>query len=513
MVNRILRWFLFGGIIFFLAKTLKDHWQEVRSLEITGATLALLTIALGITLIAHIWSGWVWHLILKVIGQPRDGRWTTMIYLKTNIAKYLPGNVWHFFGRVRALQSSGASTGAAIVGVVLEPLLMAAAALGLAAISLSIAMVNNWPLLVLSLAALVAMLVAIHPRFLNPILQKLGKAKARSQGMTVITSTLRLNSYPWRSLLGELGFVVLRGLGFVMTIVALEGLKPSQFLPIMGAFSIAWLMGLVVPGAPGGVGVFEAVAIAILGNQLPSGLLISSVALYRLISTLAEALGAGLIWLEERLAELMSPMTKVKRRLLLLPPTQDEELSQEEQPSALLSPGPDESAELAAHASSEDSSAPESDTFVPDVSSENSSAPESDTFVPDVSSEDASALNSGTLVPDVSSEDSSALNSGTLAPDVPSDASPPVIGRSADPAEISYVVSSSRAAASETLITTEESGADTLNSDEPGGVSSGESQVYRELDKTGPRLPSFVPKSLKGDGEPSSQSLSPRNNG
>jgi hypothetical protein len=269
-----------------------------------------------------------------------------MIYLKTNIAKYLPGNVWHFFGRVRALQSSGASTGAAIFGVVLEPLLMAAAALGLAAVSFSIAMANDWRLLVLSLGALAAMLVAIHPRFLNPILQRLGKAKARSQGLTVITSTLRLEAYPWRSLLGEMGFVALRGLGFLVTIIALQGLNPDQFFPILGAFSIAWLMGLVVPGAPGGVGVFEAVAIAILGNQLPSGLLISAVALYRLISTLAEALGAGLIWLEERIAALMAPIDKVKRRLLLLPSAQDEEPSSDDQAADLLDNVPEEAPAL-----------------------------------------------------------------------------------------------------------------------------------------------------------------------
>ena len=330
MVKRILRWFLFGGILFFLAKTLKDHWQEVRSLEITSATLPLLTIALGITLIAHIWSGWVWHLILKTIGQPRDGRWSTVVYLQTNIAKYLPGNVWHFYGRVRALQSTGSSTGAAIVGVLLEPLLMAAAALGLAAICFSFTVASDWRLLVVSLGALMAMLVAIQPRFLNPLLQKLGKAKAKAQGLTVITSTLRLQTYPWRSLLGELGFVALRGLGFIITIVALYTLKPGQILPVMGAFSIAWLMGLVVPGAPGGIGVFEAVAIALLGNQLPSGLLISSVALYRLISTLAEALGAGLIWLEDRIVDLMKPVGKAKKRLLLLPPAQADNLEAEE---------------------------------------------------------------------------------------------------------------------------------------------------------------------------------------
>ena len=122
MAKRFLRWLLLGGILYFLAKTLQQHWYEVLTLEITQATWALLTMALGVTLLAHIWSGWVWHLILHALGEGRSGRWSTVVYLKTNIAKYLPGNVWHFLGRVRALKTTGADTGTAVVGVVLEPL-------------------------------------------------------------------------------------------------------------------------------------------------------------------------------------------------------------------------------------------------------------------------------------------------------------------------------------------------------------------------------------------------------
>jgi uncharacterized membrane protein YbhN (UPF0104 family) len=39
--------------------------------------------------------------------------------------------------------------------------------------------------------------------------------------------------------------------------------------------------------------VFEATAIALIGEPFSDGLVLSSVALYRLISTSAEALGAG----------------------------------------------------------------------------------------------------------------------------------------------------------------------------------------------------------------------------
>ena len=44
---------------------------------------------------------------------------------------------------------------------------------------------------------------------------------------------------------------------------------------------------------------FEATAIALLGQQFSPGLILSVVALYRLISILAESIGAGFAYLQK----------------------------------------------------------------------------------------------------------------------------------------------------------------------------------------------------------------------
>ena len=46
--------------------------------------------------------GWVWGWILRELDQPVSVPWSIATYLKTNIAKYLPGNIWQFYGRVVA---------------------------------------------------------------------------------------------------------------------------------------------------------------------------------------------------------------------------------------------------------------------------------------------------------------------------------------------------------------------------------------------------------------------------
>ena len=288
-----LRWVILGGVLLFLAEALKDNWQDVTAIHISQSGLACLMISLGVTLLAHIWSGWVWSWIVQEFNQPAAGIWGVQAYLKTNIAKYLPGNVWHFYGRVRAVQAMGASSGTAILSVLMEPLLMAAAALILALLSSQ----QQWGVQILILAAV---LVGVHPRVLNPVLNRLSQAKAKVQGLAEQGDPPQVRRYPFRPLAGEIGFVCLRGLGFVLTVLALKTISLPQILPLISAFSLAWLLGLVVPGAPGGIGVFEATAIALLNNQFSTGVILSSVAFYRLISTLAEAGGAGLVWLDER---------------------------------------------------------------------------------------------------------------------------------------------------------------------------------------------------------------------
>ena len=288
-IKPYLRWFIWGGVLFYLIKTLKDRLAEVAAVRVDAHSWTLLAIALVITIAAHVWSGWVWTWILAVFKQPLTGFEGIRVYLLTNIFKYSPGNIWHFWGRITAVSKKGGSKGAATLSVLLEPLLMAAAALFIAIVSSTASGAIDFRGVWLQWAGLVAVLIGIQPRILNTLLHRLSRSKNKADATAAIA--VKLETYPLIPFLGEIGFVIFRGVGFILTFTALQSITWQQIPQLFTAFSFAWLLGLIVPGAPGGLGVFEATAYGLLDNsQFPTE--IAAVALYRLISILAEAIAA-----------------------------------------------------------------------------------------------------------------------------------------------------------------------------------------------------------------------------
>jgi uncharacterized membrane protein YbhN (UPF0104 family) len=182
---------------------------------------------------------------------------------------------------------------------------MLAAALIIIVLFGSELVVNNlkFNLMILQFLALIIVLNILHPRFLNPAIKLLDRWKnKKSDGENQLINSFIIKRYPVKPLLGELVFLGLRAAGFILTMLALTSLTWAQIPLLVGAFSCAWVLGLVVPGAPGGLGVFETTAMLLLQYHFPAALVISAIALYRLISILAETVGAALASLFERIS-------------------------------------------------------------------------------------------------------------------------------------------------------------------------------------------------------------------
>ena len=245
-----------------------------------------LLLGLGLTWLSILINGLAWRVVLGWLGSVPEDLAVVPLFVRSNLLKYLPGGIWHLVERVRLLRPSMGG-GPALAGVILDPLLIVAAS-GL------MLMAGGWQNGLVLLAPIPALMLL--PRWREPILQRLERSKAAQLQMAgdqplEIEGSGR-SGYPWSPLVAELTFVVCRFSGFFCCVQAfnLAQPAPSQWL---AAFGLAYAIGLVVPGAPGGLGVFEATLLLRLGGGVSEAPLLAVVLSYRLISTLADVLAVG----------------------------------------------------------------------------------------------------------------------------------------------------------------------------------------------------------------------------
>jgi hypothetical protein len=245
-----------------------------------------LLLGLGLTWLSILINGLAWRVVLGWLGSVPEDLAVVPLFVRSNLLKYLPGGIWHLVERVRLLRPSMGG-GPALAGVILDPLLIIAA-------SCLMLMAGGWQNGLVLLAPIPALMLL--PRWREPILQRLERSKAAQLQMAgdqplEIEGSGR-SGYPWSPLAAEITFVVCRFSGFFCCVQAfnLAQPAPSQWL---AAFGLAYAIGLVVPGAPGGLGVFEATLLVRLGGGVSEAPLLAVVLSYRLISTLADVLAVG----------------------------------------------------------------------------------------------------------------------------------------------------------------------------------------------------------------------------
>ena len=277
-----------------LGYALVQQGQELLALRPTAGDWLQLALATGVTTLSVAVNGAAWAAVLAWLKTPLPLAAVVVVFARTNVLKYIPGGVWHLVGRLRLLQGSGQGFPRALTAVLLDPLLMAVAAL-------LVVPLGGWQA-GLAMAAPAALLVLL-PRWRNPLLQRLarrrpaaggdaaGRAALEPQGLAADQPELP-QGVPWWPLVAELLFVLTRFAGFALcagAFLATDVAAPQ----LLAAFALAWTAGLVVPGAPAGLGVFELVLLLRLGGVAPEAPLLATAVAYRIVSTVADATAAA----------------------------------------------------------------------------------------------------------------------------------------------------------------------------------------------------------------------------
>ena len=251
-------------------------FQQGPSLSLfTPVSVAALSTAACVYAAALFWLAFAWKRILNHLGICPDLRWVLTCYSDYQVSKYVPGNVANIIGRQvhGARRGYGQKSLAFSTAIELAGILLCGGAFWL-----------MWLLLQADVAPAVSVLAGLG-----------GFACA----------CLAIGWFGSRDLLMaslcQMAFLTVSGSIFAGLVLWVAGdrlsLGAGSVIPLVCVFNAAWLVGVVTPGAPAGVGVRDGLLLSWTTAMVHS----DKLAFVVLLSRLATILGDLAFWLVVRI--------------------------------------------------------------------------------------------------------------------------------------------------------------------------------------------------------------------
>lgn len=88
----------------------------------------------------------------------------------------------------------------------------------------------------------------------------------------------------------NLGTQIASGITYILVVVTIYNDSVSVNISLIGIYLLAWLVGFIMPGVPGGIGIKESILILLLNGLLPRDIILVSVIIHRCLNIIAEVL-------------------------------------------------------------------------------------------------------------------------------------------------------------------------------------------------------------------------------
>ncbi len=246
-----------AGLV-FVALRLNAYADEIdlsRFSILAWSIIGLLALAYGA---ANVLLARAWWYLLAFFEVKADWGWAVKAYGQSQLAKYIPGNIFHLASRQALGMAAGLPAPPLAKSALWELglLAVAGALFGVLAVPLV------WPKLSLWLPVVLFLVMTVS---LFAILRRVFSLSVAA------------------ALVCQMVFLIVSGAVFIgiLAVVAPETTAMSAFPALCGSYVIAWLAGFVTPGAPAGVGVREMVLLFLLGGQIGQSDLLLAVVLGR----------------------------------------------------------------------------------------------------------------------------------------------------------------------------------------------------------------------------------------
>lgn len=249
-----------AGVV-FVAGRLYKYADQVNFDFFSAKDVLVLALLVCVYGASNLLLAVAWRRVLAFLQIQVNMFWAVRIYGISQLAKYLPGNIFQFAGRQAVGMAAGIS-GIPLLKSTAYELLMLALASSLFGI-LAIPLVWNDASEMTMLLIFIVVIVLVGWVLGRYISHHLAEA-------------WWLHS----------SFLAISGMVFWATlwIVSPQHHVPVSAATIGGVYILAWLVGLVAPGSPAGVGVREAVLLFLLEKLILPGDLLMAIAAGRIVT-------------------------------------------------------------------------------------------------------------------------------------------------------------------------------------------------------------------------------------
>lgn len=277
----------------FIFRRLYQYKEEIAAVWSPNVLFVMLcySVVFGLFVFAN---AFVYHyMLLFVSGNEIPLKTVIPIYCKTNLYKYLPGNVIHLVGKNQIAVESEATHPQVAFCTLMELGLAAGGAL-LAGLILSWDYVTDWLMKrKLGLAAVWIVLGATVAICL--VIWGLWKKNQGIQNKLIGFLNIKTIRVFFLVLLYNVICQMIIGFLFLWLFAALSPLSSNiNPLNVAGVYAFAWLVGFVTPGAPGGLGVREAMLTLFLKGAGGPEIIVLATILNRAVTVIGDVIAFGM---------------------------------------------------------------------------------------------------------------------------------------------------------------------------------------------------------------------------
>ena len=215
-------------------------------------------------------------------------------YCQAQFAKYLPGNIGHHIGRVFLAKKIGIPVHVSLQTMLIETSWFITIGCVLALVTLisfpsTDVLITGIPIkpthfigtLVLVFFTLPFIVIKFTNQYCSSFIERLTGVRH------IITPNFWITVRVLSIIL--LNFLLV---GQILNYLAINIFlaKESQFVSLVGVYALSWIVGFIIPGAPAGIGVREALMVTLLEPIYGSGVAAGLSLIFRFISTLGDFL-------------------------------------------------------------------------------------------------------------------------------------------------------------------------------------------------------------------------------